>query len=125
MALIGYLEGQKAGKEEKDNSSQHYDNLAPAPGDGGWFTLARLRSLTTTRTAVTTLDHAPRMLGHCHVGCQVAGDDGIQQHQHTQRQPEENTDDCEEESFGPRRVYICGASWADRIIFVLSNGQHW
>ena len=68
---------------------------------------------------------ASRMTRHVHICRQVAGDDRIQEHEHKQRQPEEQADDGEEERFCPWWINICATFRIIRIINIIGNCQHW
>ena len=56
-------------------------------------------------------------------GCEVSGNDDIEENEDTQRKPEEQTDDIKKESFCPGRIYISGTGGIVRIILVVCNGQ--
>ena len=47
------------------------------------------------------------MFGHVDIGSQMAGDDGVEEDEDTERQPEEQADDGEEECFCPWWINIC------------------
>ena len=63
------------------------------------------------------------VLGHVHVGREVAGDDGVEEDQHAQRQPEEQADDGEEERLRPGRVHVCGAAGVGGVVLVVGDGE--
>ena len=67
---------------------------------------------------------APRVSRHLDIGREVTGDDGVQRHQHEQRQPEEENDDGEEVALGPRRVHVGVTHRGLGVIMVLGDGQH-
>ena len=67
---------------------------------------------------------AASVLGHCHIGGQMAGNDGVQEHEDKQGQPEEQADDGQEEALSPGRVHVGVAGGVDGIVFVVGNGQH-
>ena len=61
---------------------------------------------------------------HLDIGREVASYDGVQGHQHKQRQPEEEDDDREEVALGPRRVHVGVAHRGLGVIMVLGDGEH-
>ena len=63
------------------------------------------------------------VLGHVHVGREVAGDDGVEEDQHAQRQPEEQADDGEEERLRPGRVHVCGTPGVGGVVLVVGDGE--
>ena len=67
---------------------------------------------------------APRVLGHTHIGGQVTRDDSVEEDEDTERQPEEDADDGEEERLSPGRVHISGAGGVDGVVLEVRDGEH-
>ena len=67
---------------------------------------------------------APRVPRHLDIGREVAGNDGVQRHEHEQRQPEEEDDDGEEVALGPRRVHVGAAHRSLGVVMVVGDGEH-
>ena len=63
------------------------------------------------------------MFGHVHIGREVAGDDGVEEDQHAQRQPEEQADYREEEGLRPGRVHVGGAAGVGGVLLVVGDGE--
>ena len=56
-------------------------------------------------------------------GCEVAGNDGIEQHKDKEREPEEQADDGKKEDLGPGGIYISSASGVLGVIVIVCNRQ--
>ena len=63
------------------------------------------------------------MFGHVDVGGEVGRNDGVEKDEDTQRQPEEQADDREEEGLRPGRVHVCGAAGVGGVLLVVGDGE--
>ena len=78
--MFSNLKWQKTSKEEEDHSSEHDHYLSSSPGHGCGLGLC-------VCLGVAGGSHgAPRVSRHLDIGREVTGDDGVQSHQHEQRQ---------------------------------------
>ena len=63
------------------------------------------------------------VLGHVHIGRQMAGDDGVEEDEDTEREPEKQADDGEEEGLRPGRVHVGGAAGVGGVLLVVGDGE--